>query len=276
MIHQEISLKVSDGIELIGNRWLPDEKARASICLIHGLGEHTWRYQWVAEYLTAHGYALTGYDLHGHGKTQGPRGHFPSYERALDDIQDSLDSIEKMDGKPADFIYGHSMGGNLGLNFLMRRQPHLKGAVITSPGLEPYNKAPAWKLSLGKIMYTLAPTFALANGLELPYLSRDLKVIEAYKNDPLVHGVISARFALDFLTAGEWAFQHPELVKVPLLIQVGTEDHLISYSKVKEFAQKVPGVTYREWQGFYHETHNEPEKEQVLQVMVNWLDSHLA
>lgn len=150
MIHEEISVQASDGVKLIGNRWLPDNTAKASICLIHGLGEHIGRYQWVAEFLTSHGFALSGYDLHGHGKTQGPRGHFPSFERALDDIKESLESIEKMDGKPVEFIYGHSMGGNLGLNYLMRRHPALKGAVITSPGLVPYNKTPDSLLAIGK------------------------------------------------------------------------------------------------------------------------------
>lgn len=112
--------------------------------------------------------------------------------------------------------------------------------------------------------------------MDRAYLSRSPEIIEKYNNDPLVHGVISARFGLDFINAGEWAYNHPDLVKVPTLIQVGTEDHLISYPVVKEFAQKVPGVTYKEWQGLYHETHNEPEKEQVLQVMVDWLDQQLA
>jgi alpha-beta hydrolase superfamily lysophospholipase len=276
MIHEDIRLQASDGIELIGNRWLPDGPVKASVCLIHGLGEHTGRYQGVAEYLTSHGFALSGYDLHGHGKTQGPRGHYPSLERALDDIKESLDAIGRMDGKPVDFIYGHSMGGNLGLNYLMRRQPVLNGAVITSPGLVPYNKTPDALLAVGKILYKLVPTFALSNGLDRAYLSRDPEVIEKYNNDPLVHGVISARFGLDFISAGEWAYNHPELVNIPILIQVGTEDHLISYPVVKDFAQKVTGVTYKEWQGFYHETHNEPEKKQVLQVMVDWLDQRLA
>ncbi len=271
----EIRLRASDGIELVGNRWVPEATPKASICLIHGLGEHTGRYAWVADILNQHGYSVTGFDLHGHGKSGGVRGHFASFDRALDDIQESLDYISRADGKPVDFLYGHSMGGNLGLNFLIRRKPTLKGAVITSPGLRTFQATPGWKLTFGKILYGLAPTFLLDNGLDLNYLSRDPEVKVKYKQDPLTHRYISARFGLDFLQAGEWALQHAKEIRTPILLQVGSQDHLISFEAAREFARNASGCDFIPWDGFYHETHNEPEKEQVLGKMVEWLDAHI-
>ncbi len=225
--------------------------------------------------LNHHGFSVTGFDLHGHGKSGGVRGHFASYERALDDIQESLDYISNEEGKPVDFIYGHSLGGNLGLNFLIRRKPTLKGAVITSPGLRTYQPTPRWKLTFGKMLYGLAPTFLLDNGLDLNYLSRDPEVKVIYKQDPLTHGFISARFGLDFLQAGEWAIQHAKELHTPVLLQVGSQDHLISFDAAKEFARNAPGCDFIPWEGLYHETHNELEKEEVLAVMVRWLDEHI-
>jgi len=274
-MRSEIRIRASDGIELVGNRWVPETTPKASICLVHGLGEHTGRYAWVAEYLNRQGFSVTGFDLHGHGKSGGVRGHFASYDRALADIQESLDYISHEDGKPVDFLYGHSMGGNLGLNFLIRRKPTLRGAVITSPGLRTYLVTPGWKLGLGKILYSLAPTTLLDNGLDLNYLSRDPDVKVIYKQDLLTHRFISARFGLDFLQAGEWALEHAKELQTPTLLQVGSQDHLISFEAAREFARQAPGCDFIPWEGLYHETHNEPEKEEVLETMVRWLDQQL-
>lgn len=271
----EIRTEAKDGVALVGNSWMPEGTPKASICLIHGLGEHTGRYAWVGETLANHGYSLTGFDFHGHGKSGGQRGHFSSLDQALDDIQTGMDYIAGRDGRPVDFIYGHSMGGNLGINFLLRRNPVLKGAVITSPGLRTYAPPPAWKISLGKLLYNIVPTFSLDNGLDINYLSHDPQIKVLYRADPLTHKYISARFGLDFLQAGEWALAHADLLRVPMLLQVGTEDHLISYSAAKEFAGKANGCDFVGWEGLYHETHNELEKSKVLDVMIHWLGEHL-
>jgi alpha-beta hydrolase superfamily lysophospholipase len=243
--------------------------------LIHGLGEHTGRYAWVAETLGKQGYSVTGFDFHGHGKSGGQRGHFATFDQALDDIQSAMDYIAHEEGKPVDFLYGHSMGGNLGINFLLRRKPTLKGAVITSPGLRTYAPTPAWKLTLGKLLYNLLPTFSMDNGLDVNYLSHDPQVKVLYQADPLTHKYISARFGLDFLQAGEWALQNANLLDVPMLIQAGSEDHLVSYQAAKDFADIAKGCDFIGWDGLYHETHNELEKVKVLDVMVRWLDQHV-
>ena len=122
-------------------------------------------------------------------------------------------------------------------------------------------------------MYKLNPAMQMANGLALDGLARDPEVIRAYTSDPLVHNKISARLALDMLQAGEWALAHAAELPLPVLLVHGTADKLTSAAASQEFAVKAgANCTLRLWQGFYHETHNEPEKAEVLAdiVAIGW------
>jgi acylglycerol lipase len=275
MQHEEFSLQMTDGFSLFGQGWKPDGPAKASICLVHGLGEHTGRYEYVASELTKNGYALFGCDLRGHGKTSGPRGHYPNYDRVMDDIKGCLDYVKQKFPTVPTFLYGHSMGGSIVLNYGLRMKPQLKGVVATSPGLKTGTELSKGLVFMGKIMAVIAPASGLNNGLDRNNLSRDKAVIEKYAGDPLVHPTISAKFAFDFMDSGVWALEHASEFSLPLLIQIGEEDHLVSVQAAKEFAQKAPNCTLKVWPGLFHETHNEPEKEHVLQVMVDWLDARM-
>jgi len=273
--HFEFNWRTADGLRLYAQAWEPDTTPAAVVCLVHGLGEHSGRYAHVAAALTAAGYALLGFDLRGHGKSEGPRGHAPSYDILMDDIGRLLDeAAARYTDKPR-FLYGHSLGGNLVINYSLRRKPDLAGVIATGPALRTATPPPAWKLALGKILYKIQPGMQMANGLDRDGLARDPAVVRAYASDPLVHDRISARLALDMLQAGEWALAHATEFPLPLLLVHGTADRLTSSKATQEFAAQAPGdVTLKLWEGFYHETHNEPEKAEVLGFMIDWLRAH--
>ncbi|OIO94528.1 MAG: lysophospholipase [Anaerolineae bacterium CG2_30_64_16] len=275
MKHFEFNWRTADGLRLYAQAWEPDTTPAAVVCLVHGLGEHGGRYAHVAAALTAAGYALLGFDLRGHGKSEGPRGHAPSYDILMDDIGRLLDeAAARYTDKPR-FLYGHSLGGNLVINYSLRRKPDLAGVIATGPALRTATPPPAWKLALGKILYKIQPGMQMANGLDRDGLARDPAVVRAYASDPLVHDRISARLALDMLQAGEWALAHATEFPLPLLLVHGTADRLTSSKATQEFAAQAPGdVTLKLWEGFYHETHNEPEKAEVLGFMIDWLRAH--
>jgi acylglycerol lipase len=282
MTHIEFTRKAPDGQELFYQGWTPHGEPKAVVCLVHGLGEHSGRYSHVARALNDAGYALLGFDERGHGKTPGQRGVTPPFERSLDDIELLLDeAAARFPGAAAAgprFLYGHSMGGNLVLNYALGRKPNIAGIVATSPFLRPGFKPPAAKLAAGKVLYRLAPNTVMPNGLELAALSREPAVVQAYTSDPLVHDKMSARLGLDLIQQGEWALAHAaEFPPIPLLLVHGACDRLTSAPATEEFAQKVMAAgrakcTLKVWPDCYHETHNEPEKAQVLQYMIDWLD----
>ena len=276
MQHIEFTQQAPDGIPFYFQGWRPDTPPKAVVCLVHGLGEHSGRYAHVAAALNDAGYALLGFDLRGHGKSGGPRGHTPSYDALMDDIGRLLDeATQRYPGKPQ-FLYGHSLGGNLVLNYALRRKPSINGVIATSPAIRTATPPPGSQITLAKIMNRIRPAMQMANGLALDGLARDPEVIRAYTNDPLVHNKISVHLALEMLQAGEWALAHAAEFPVPLLLVHGTADKLTSAPASQEFAAKVPAgrCTLKLWEGFYHETHNEPEKAEVLAFMIDWLQKH--
>ena len=75
MTHQEFSLLTKDGLNLFAQAWDTDKTPQAAVCLVHGLGEHSSRYQHVAEAFNRAGFAMLAFDHRGHGKSPGKRGH---------------------------------------------------------------------------------------------------------------------------------------------------------------------------------------------------------
>ncbi len=277
MKHQELKWQSSDNIEIYGQCWLTDAKPKAVVCLVHGMGEHSGRYAHVAKYLVDSGYSVVAYDQRGHGKSGGNRGHTPSYDLLLDGVSDLLKQAEKLVPGVPKFIYGHSMGGNVVLNYALRRKPDVAGIVASSPYLKLAFDPPAIKVAAGRLVNNIFPGFTQSTELDATAISRDKKVVDAYLSDPLVHDKISARFFVEVHAAGLWAIEHASEMKLPLLLFHGTEDKLTSAEGSKEFAEKVKtDCTFRLWDGLYHETHNEPEKEEVLKYIVTWLDHKVA
>jgi alpha-beta hydrolase superfamily lysophospholipase len=271
--HSEFGWKSSDGLEIFAQLWQPASKARAVVCLVHGLGEHSGRYAHVAEALGQAGYALLGFDLRGHGRSSGQRGYTPSYKALLDDIGRLIDEAGQRFPQRPRFLYGHSMGGGQVLNYALRRWPPIAGVISASPWLRTAFKPPAWKVTLGRIMNGLWPSFSMSNGLGQQYICRDPAVLEANRGDPLLHNRISARLGVTTMDAGEWALAHADEFPLPLLLMHGSADQITSAQASQQFAQQVPSdCTFKLWEGLYHETHNDPEKEQVLAFVVAWLE----
>ena len=268
--------KSRDGLELWSRGWKP-ENPKAVIVLVHGHGEHLARYQHVAEAITASGYAMQAFDVRGHGKSEGQRGHAPGYESLMNDITDFIgDAQKRYPGLPI-FLYGHSMGGNQVINYTLRSSQALKGAIVTGPWLRLAFDPPAVQVLVAKLLNNIAPSFSLASGLSQEALSRDPEVVKKYASDPLVHDRISVRLYTGMYGNGLWALDHADDLKIPMLLMHGSADKLTSAPASEEFARKAGSlVTLRIWDGFFHELHNEPEKADVTQTMLTWLDQNLA
>jgi alpha-beta hydrolase superfamily lysophospholipase len=273
MQHVEFAWQTEDGLRLYAQGWQPETEPKGVVCLVHGLGEHSGRYAHLAAFLNQAGYALLTFDLRGHGQSEGQRGHTPSYEALLDDIAHLLDEAAKRYPNCPRFLYGHSLGGNLVINYALRRRPKLAGVIATGPLFRPAFEPPAWKLTLARIMYNLWPTLAMSNELDRQVLSRDPAVVRAYNEDPLVHDRLTPRLTMDMLQAGLWSMEHAAEFPLPLLLMHGSDDRLTSAQASREFAAQAGEVcTLKIWDGFYHEIHNEPEQGLVFGYLLEWLN----
>ncbi len=277
MQHFEFGWQTEDGLRLYAQGWQPETEPKGVVCLVHGLGEHSGRYEHLAAFLNQAGYALLAFDLRGHGKSEGQRGYAPSYEALLDDIARLLDEAANRYPDLPRFLYGHSLGGNLVINYALRRRPQLAGVIATGPFFRAAFEPPAWKLTLARIMYNLWPTLSLSNELDRQALSRDPEVVRDYDEDPLVHDRLTPRLTMDMFQAGLWALEHASELSLPLLLMHGSADRLCSVQASREFAARAGDrCTLKIWDGFYHEIHNEPEQEQVFEYLLEWLNSRVS
>jgi alpha-beta hydrolase superfamily lysophospholipase len=271
----EWTWKSFDGLDMYARGWAPQGKPKAVIVLIHGLGEHVGRYEHVATALTEHGYALLGFDLRGHGKSGGSRGCYPSNEAFMRDIDVMFSEVKGRYPGTRLFMYGLSMGGLLTLYYILSRQPALAGAVVSAPGLRSPVLDQKTKLVLARALGSLMPAVTMPSGLDADMLSHVPEVVDRYKKDPLVHDRASFGMGKYFPEMVPWTFEHAGDLHIPLLVMHGTEDKIVYIRGSREFAQMAGDkATLKEWEGMYHEVHNEPGEADVLAYMIDWLDKH--
>jgi alpha-beta hydrolase superfamily lysophospholipase len=273
---KSFSWETQDKITLVGQTWKTTKKEKAVIILVHGLGEHALRYQHMAEFYNDVGISVVSFDLRGHGRSDGVRGHATSYDAICDDIQTLVDGTKERFPNIPMFIFGHSLGGALVLYYLLKRKPELRGAIVTSPALASGDPVPPVKMLAARVMTKLAPSFSMPNGLDRSGLSRDPEVEKKYSSDPNVHGMISARLGWELISNGQFILDHGNELKLPMLLMQGSADRVVDVQKTIELSKKVPATTtFKLWDGFYHELHNEPEKLEVLNFELNWLNKQM-
>ncbi|MFK7796595.1 MAG: lysophospholipase [Aureispira sp.] len=281
MKHTEFSWKNPKGTKIYAQAWWPDavryKKPKAIIVLVHGLGEHSSRYEHVATYFAAKGVGIITCDHAGHGKSGGKRGHVAKYAYLYDEIEKLYAEATRRYSSVPVFLYGHSMGGGLVLDYILnKKHTSLKGVIATSPMLEAAFEAPKFLLKIARLVRPIYPGFSQDNGLEQKFLSKDPAVIETYNNDPLVHSKITVETALSMIDSGQNSLKIVGKIKTPLLLLHGDQDGITSHKATERFAQKASGdVTLHLWEGGYHELHNEPEQREILEYVYNWIRRHL-
>lgn len=267
-----IHLKSTDGLKLSGQSWMPDAMPKALVCLIHGLGEHCGRYQHVAKAFNSNGIALTALDLRGHGKSDGKRGHTPNYDLLLEDISKLLNYTKSIAPETPLFLYGHSLGGNLVIQYALKKHPDIVGIIASAPLLRLAFQPPAWQENLLKTLQRMNVSAGMPNGLNTKNLSRDPDVVRNYNHDPLTHNRITPALAIGMVEAGEWNLKHAHELTLPMLLFHGTDDRITSPEASVEFARSAgKNCAFKSLNGLYHEPHNEPEKEQLLNSIIQWI-----
>ena len=270
----ELSWKTSDGLNIYGKKWNTSLPAKAVICMMHGMGEHINRYEHVAEMFTSNGYAVIGCDLRGHGKSDGKRGHFPDFDTFLNDVDTFLKAASVHFPHASQILFGHSMGGNLIANYLLRRQPKIAGAILSSPYFQLAFQPSQITLTIGRLMKGIFPALSLSSGLDSSAISRDTDIVKKYNEDPLVHDKVSAKMGIEMIETGQWAIDNADKLSIPTLVYHGTADRLTSHQGSELFAKKAGKiVTFFTLEGLYHETHNELEKLEVFKKIIFWLNN---
>lgn len=252
-------------------RWRP----RAVVLIVHGLGEHAWRYDPVAQRLNEWGFCVRAYDQRGHGESGGARGVLPDEDSLLDDLAEVLEDTRNHIAEPWAcplILMGHSMGGLVASTFVQRRMAPVDALVLSSPALDAGIGALQKKLI--HLLYRFAPNFAISNGLDASKISHSPAVVEAYKKDPLVHDRITARLAQFIDSNGPAVVAAAAQWRVPTLLMYAGADSLVRPAGSKAFAAAAPRdkVHAQVFEGLYHEIFNEADPSAVYGTLKAWLD----
>lgn len=273
--YQEGTLKTKDGITLYTQSWCADQP-KATLVLVHGISEHSARYRHVGEYLAAHGYTVHTMDLRGHGRSPGKRILVRQIDEHSHDVGALLQWARQGAPNLPLFLLGHSMGGLIVTYHTLTQSPDLRGVILSGPALK-LNGASPLLIAIGHVLAKVAPTLAMAT-IDTSGISRDPSVVEANKSDPLIyHEGVPAATALAMVKAVSYVERHRAAFHWPLLILQGAADRIVNPEGSKSFYEQAGSTdkTLRLYEGLYHEVFNEPEKEQILAEVVEWLDKHL-
>lgn len=267
----------ADGLALPLRRW-PCPRARGHVLVVHGLGEHSGRYEALARDLVAAGFAVSSYDQRGHGRSAGARGVIPAADSLCRDLAAVIDALAQA-GRPPSVLLGHSMGGLVAARFVAEAlQPQPAAWSRPVPRLVLSSPALAADLSRGQrlqlaLMHALAPSLPLPNGLAPTWISRDPAVVQAYRDDPRVHARICARLARFIVDAGGQVRALAPRWTTPTLLLWAGADRCVAPAGSAAFAAAAPPavVQHQVFPALAHEIFNEPERAQVVQRLLQFL-----
>lgn len=241
------------------NRW-------ASLLIVHGLGEHSGRYEKTGRLLAGAGIGVFGFDLPGHGASGGRRADLSAWSAYLDQVADNLGRARE-EGAPV-VLLGHSLGGLIAVSYTRSRhiQPDL--AVLSAPALGA--AVPAWKRRAAPILGRLAPGLPVPNRIRPRDLSRDPAVGEAYRADPLVTTRTRARLGAMILEQMETFRLSQDDYATPTLLLHGGDDAVVPPAATARLGESR-SVERRVYPGLRHEIFNEPEGPRVAEEMIAWI-----
>jgi alpha-beta hydrolase superfamily lysophospholipase len=277
MRHTEGTFKTGDSLELYYQAWKPEGEPKAVLAVVHGYGEHSGRYLNPANHFVPSGYVLYAYDLRGHGKSPGQRGHIVRFDEYLADTDAFLKFVRAREPGRKTFLLGHSLGGVIVATYAETYPTgDLVGLIMSSAFLIFKMQVPGWKAAVGRVMSSLMPAMTMANDLGASLLSHDPAVVTAYDTDPLNHHVGTARWLTECVAAQARTLDQVGQVKLPVLVLYAGDDHIGDPKGSELFFERltVTDKTRHRYDDYYHEIFNEIGKEAVFKDVENWLASH--
>lgn len=265
---------MSDGKPLYIKTWGDPATSKACILLVHGLGEHIGRYEYFANMATARGFCVIGFDQRGHGQTEGKRGVIGKSTQLMADLQEMLGYAQSLCGNKPIFLYGHSLGALEVLFFGLTAKPNIAGIIATSPPLDTNTTSKAQKILVG-ILKGILPNLTVPNALNAADLSRDKQIVKAYEKDPLVHDQASVALGAFLINGADYVLAHAGEWQLPLFLAHGNADRICPIAGSKSFVNATKPdapISFKVWDGAYHETHNEPDKDIAITAILDWID----
>ena len=278
MNHTQDAFEGAGGLKLFSQSWRPEGTAQAVLAIVHGFGEHSGRYTNVVRHFVPRGYAVHGFDLRGHGRSPGQRGHINSWAEYREDVKAFLGHVAKQEpGRPV-FLLGHSLGSIIALDYALHHPQGLSGLILSGLAVDPVGAATPLLVATARLMSRIWPTLSMAVKLDKAALSRIPEVVSEYIADPLVHGLGSARWGTECLDAIAWCKAHASRLQLPLLVVHGDSDRINTAAGARRVFEAARSQDKRLVlvPGGHHEPHNDLGREQTFQALEEYLGKRLS
>ena len=234
MLHKEDQFTCTGDTQLVYQCWRPHEAPQATLAIVHGFSDHSGRYMNIVNSLVPRGMALYSFDQRGHGRSPGQRGHIDNFGEFRDDLLTFTRLVANLEPGIPLFLMGHSMGGLIVLDFGLHHPQTVSGIIASAPHLSDPPISPLI-VTVGRLCSKIWPTFSMDAGFDTSGLSRNPQVVQAYEDDPLVHGKGSARLSTELSTIVAETNANAASFQPPLLIFHGTADRLTDPAASRRF-----------------------------------------
>ncbi len=264
------TVTTAHGVEQHRRHWPAEGPARAAMVIVHGMSEHSGRYEHIGGHFAKSGIDVRSFDLRGHGLTAGPRGYVGRFDEFLDDVEEHLD-LQRELGLPV-ILLGHSLGGLICASYAVSDRPQPDLLVLSAPALSA--NVPGWQKTMAPIMAAVLPKLTMPSDFDGELLSRDPAVGTAYKDDPLRLRKATTRLGAEVFKAMTTVARDRRRIRVPTYVLHGADDNLVPPSASEPLVE-LENVTRVVHAGLRHECMNEPEQDEVLASISAWLDGRL-
>ena len=270
---ENLYIHAGKGTQLFCQSWQPDTPPKATLFIVHGLGEHLGRYEEMALSMVERGIGVFAFDHRGHGGSDGKKGHAASVEQLIEDTEFALMKCRSLFLETPICIYGHSMGGQIAASFLKKiKSKELSRAIISSAWFELVSPPPPWQIKMIKQLKKIIPNLTLSNRLDPDLISSVTEEVALYKNDPKIHDRISFALFKALYTNGLKLLSENKLAKVPVLLCHGDGDRITAHTASERYAVNLgEKATFKNWPGSYHEPHHDKDKSKVIELYADWI-----
>ncbi len=275
--HQEFRLANKDGLSIYTQAWLPKSEPRANLVIVHGLGEHSGRYEHVAKFFVDKELAVFALDHQGHGQSDGKRGYVNAFAAYLDDLEQYRLEISKLSPNKPTVLFGHSMGALIALLYALQYENTLAALIVSAPPVRIKMGPPTFVKELVPQLAKVSPGLTINSGLKPEWVSRDQTVVEAYKADPLTHPHISLSLFSGMYHGGKQVYEQAEDITLPILMLYGSEDKIVDGHAVQATFDKISSTEKKLviFEGDFHEVHNEADQMDEFEQIWQWLADKL-
>ncbi|MHA1934685.1 MAG: alpha/beta hydrolase [Candidatus Thorarchaeota archaeon] len=267
-----------DGMRMHMSIWKPDDdKPRALLIAIHGLGSHGYTLRNIGEYLADRGIAVFAPDMRGFGHYTGLKGHVMNANEYIEDIQNLVMQVKDYYLNKITFLFGHSLGAQHVIRYVVTYPKLIDGIMLSCPAVSKQLPIPMYTRAAGTILSILNVKRYFSNTLDPTQSSHDPEAVKEHMNDPLRFDQVTPRFGISHLKAMKEAFHSAHKIIMPVLLQQAGNDMMIIPEKSKEFFDSISSAdkTWMLYEGFYHSLHAELDKDRVLGDMDAWLERRL-